>query len=199
MEIERVQNARSHAVIRLPVHLPNQQMIYFEEGNEEQALQEAQTGKSKLEVWFELNRVDPNAHQWSYIEIPNHYYFVKNEWKRRQRGGDNMVGRMYTVSPKDPERFYLRILLLHVRGATSFESLRTVNGMIYETFKAAAIARGLLESDEEWAICLRDAGSYLMPRQFRDMFAFIICFCHPAHPATLWEDNIENLIIDYNV
>lgn len=35
---------RSHAVIRLPVHLPNQQSITFLAGQEEQALQAAATG-----------------------------------------------------------------------------------------------------------------------------------------------------------
>ena len=56
----------------------------------------------------------------------------------------------YFTSPNSGERFYLRLLLAVVRGPTSFESLRTVDGVIYETFKVACIARGLLEDDEEW-------------------------------------------------
>jgi len=49
---------RSHAVMRLPVHLPNQQRITFEEGHEDEALLMAQTNKTKLEYWFELNTTD---------------------------------------------------------------------------------------------------------------------------------------------
>ena len=67
------------------------------------------------------------------------------------------------MSVKDEERFYLRLLLLHVPGATTFEFLRTFDGNLCETFKAAAMARGLLESDEECDRCLTDAGTYLMP------------------------------------
>lgn len=63
------------------------------------------------------------------------------------------ISRMYTVSIKDEERFYLRILLLHVNGTTSYDYLRTVNGITYSTFKEACKQRHLLESDEEWDRC----------------------------------------------
>ena len=41
---------------------------------------------------------------------------------------------MYAAQPKEGERFYLRSLLLHVAGATSFEDLRTVDNSIFDTF-----------------------------------------------------------------
>ena len=43
----------------------------------------------------------------------------------RKRGGEKTIARMYTVSVKDEERFYLKLLLLHVPGAATFEFLRT--------------------------------------------------------------------------
>ena len=104
---------------------------------------------------------------------------------------------MYTVSVKDEERFYLRMLLLHVPGTISYESLRMLGDVIYQTFKAAAIARGLLESDDEWDKCLADGGTYLMPKQLREMFAYICIFCQPAQPLKLWQDHFENLTLDY--
>ena len=110
----------------------------------------AQTTSTKLESWFHLNADDPEARQWLYTDIPNHYVYVRNKWKKRQRGGDKIVARMYTVSLKEEERFYLRILLLHVPGATSFQSIRTVNGVVCKTFKEAASTRGFLQTDEEW-------------------------------------------------
>ena len=54
---------------------------------------------------------------------------------------------MYNVNPSEGERYYLRILLCHIRGPTSFIDLRTYNGVVY---KDAATARGLLEDDKEW-------------------------------------------------
>ena len=188
---------RSHAVMRLNVHLPNQQTVVFEAGHEEEALLAAQTGKTKLERWFSLNENDEEARQWLYTDIPYHYTFTKGHWQQRKRGGNNVVSRMYTVGIKDEERFYLRMLLLHVRGATSFDFLRTVDAVVYETFKAAASARGLLESDDEWANCLRDGATYLMPKQLREMFAYICVFCIPADAPKLWEDHLPDMILDY--
>ena len=68
------------------------------------------------------------------------------------------IGRMYFVSPSAGERFYLRTLLTVAKGVKSFEDLRTVNGQICPTFKAACLAHGLLEDDNEWIQCLQEAG-----------------------------------------
>src|SRR5258705_13432815 len=128
--LESKMHDRSHAVMRLPVHLPNQQRIIFEEGNEEEALLAARTGRTKLESWFLLNINDASAREYLYTDIPLHYVYVRNNLQKRQRVENEIVARMYTVSVKDEERFYLRLLLLHVPGATSFESLRTLNGAV---------------------------------------------------------------------
>ena len=70
-----------------------------------------------------------------------------------------MIGRIYFVNPQNLELYYLRVLLLKVRGATSFEYLRTVNGTVCETFQSTAFKLGLLHEDEEWEICLKEAES----------------------------------------
>jgi hypothetical protein len=51
---------------------------------------------------------------------------------------------MYFVHVASGERFYLRLLLTVVAGATSFENLRTIDGVVYPTFQAACGAMGLL-------------------------------------------------------
>ena len=85
----------------------------------------------------------------TYQEFPQHYVWNKQAkmWTRRKRGCS--IGRMYFASPNLGERFYLRLLLTVVKGPISFENMRTVDGVIYESFKAACVARGLLEDDEE--------------------------------------------------
>ena len=42
---------------------------------------------------------------------------------------------MYFVHPTAGEQYYLRMLLSIVRGATSFENLRTVDGFLYPSLK----------------------------------------------------------------
>lgn len=194
---ENKMHDRSHSVMRLPIHLPNQQRITFEEGNEEEAIVAAQTRTTKLESWFNLNSVDPTAQEYLYTEIPNHFVYVKNNWQRRLRGGEKIVPRMYTVSPRDEERFYMRTLLLHVRGADSFEALRSFDGILYDTYKAAAQARGLLESDDEWVRCMQDAVTYQMPRQLRETFCYIIVFGRPSQVLLLWQQFYEDMILDF--
>jgi hypothetical protein len=86
-------------------------------------------------------------------------------WKRRERRmARNPVGRMYYVPPSAGERFYLRLCLTHVPGATCFEDVRTFQGRVCATFKEAAIARGLLQDDGEWRAAL-EGGGFLCQRR----------------------------------
>ena len=63
------------------------------------------------------------------------------------------------VQSSEGERYYLRTLLTHVRGATSFDNLKTVNGYICSSFKEACIHLSLLQDDEEWNACLLEASA----------------------------------------
>jgi len=59
---------------------------------------------------------------------------------------------MYSVNPTQTELFHLQLLLLTVKGAMSFDDLRTVNDEIcqYQSFLVACLVLGLIEDDEEW-------------------------------------------------
>ena len=52
---------------------------------------------------------------------------------------------------------FLQLLLTIFGGRRSWEHLRTWNGQVFDTFKEACMARGLLEDDHEWRICLEEA------------------------------------------
>ncbi|GBM19767.1 hypothetical protein AVEN_59446-1 [Araneus ventricosus] len=98
---------KSHTVVRLAVHLPQQQPIVYQDGQEAQAIERAALRKTPLTSWFELNKNDPSAHNISYSDIPQYYVFDKSttNWKKRQRGGQNVIGRLPVVSILDSERF----------------------------------------------------------------------------------------------
>ena len=55
---------------------------------------------------------------------------------------------MYNISPSTGEKYFLCMLLIVCKGCKSFEDLQKVDGHLYPSFKAACLARGLLESDE---------------------------------------------------
>ena len=67
-----------------------------------------------------------------YTEVPDHYVWDTKHctWKERQwraKGGE-VIGRMCQCSPKNPDLYALRLLLLHVSGVKSFSELKTVDG-----------------------------------------------------------------------
>jgi hypothetical protein len=66
----------------------------------------------------------------------------------------------------------------------------------HPTFKAACIARGLLQDDEEWRRCLQDASISATPHQLRDLFANILVFNDVADPLALWQEFKEDLAED---
>ena len=68
------------------------------------------------------------------------------------------------------ERHYLCILLGVVKGATSFASLCTYNGVEHDNFKQAAIAHGLLDADEAHKQIMRDGAILQMPYELRTTF-----------------------------
>ncbi|XP_071582449.1 uncharacterized protein, partial [Temnothorax nylanderi] len=190
---------KSHTVIRLAVHLPNRQMVYFRAGNEEQAAQRELNRDTTLTAWFKLNQSDENAVHFLYTDIPSHYIYEKKEtkWKLRKKGAEKIISRLYTVSIKDTERFYLRLLLLHVKGAKCFENMRTVNGVLYETFKDAAIAKNLVEADDLWEKTIEEATGSHMPAQLRELFTYICIFGTPTDVPTLWNKYKEYMIEDF--
>ena len=51
----------------------------------------------------------------------------------------------------------MRLLLLYVKEATSFEHLKTVNEVVHLTYEAAATSLNLVANDAEWKRCLEEA------------------------------------------
>lgn len=153
---------------------------------------------STLMAWFKLNETQEAARQHLYRDIPKYYTFDKGtrSWKPRKAPNLRIVGRLYTVHAKDSERFSLRLLLNHQRGATSFNDLKTINGFQHQTFKSAAIAKGLIEDSQEAINCLSEA--YLLTnnnQKFREFFCQYLLNCSPE-PGLLWQHFKNNLSED---
>ena len=186
-----------HTVYRLAVHLPSDQSVYFQNA-EEESLKAALNRDSMITAWFKLNLSDPEARQLKYAQLPYKYVWKNHCWHRRERGGERIIPRLHTTNPRDRELFSLRLLLLHVSGATSFEYLRTVDNILFPSFSEAASALRLLEDDREWDNCLSEAISYKMPRQLRQLFAFIcISAGSSVNALQLWSKYNKYLCEDF--
>ncbi|XP_011859010.1 PREDICTED: uncharacterized protein LOC105556523, partial [Vollenhovia emeryi] len=195
---------KSHAIIRLPVHLPNEQNVIISNNLNEENLRYALERITMLMDYFDLNKRDIDACQYVYTDIPSYYVFKKvtldgkqvNRWEKRQCRF-NCIGRMYSVSPTEIELFHLRILLLNVKGATSYNELKTVNGELHQTFTSACLALGLIEDDNEWKLAINEASVWMMPKHLRLLFVRILMHCQPVHPKELWEEFKVALSEDY--
>ncbi|XP_036150735.1 uncharacterized protein LOC118648518, partial [Monomorium pharaonis] len=195
---------KSHSIIRLPVHLPNEQNVIIENDSIEEAMTTAVNQVTMLIDYFALNLRDTEARKYLYTEIPHYYTFKKEKingknvshWVKRHNYF-NCIGRMYSVSPTQIELFHLRLLLLTIKGATSFNNLRTVNGETYQTFSETCLALGLIEDDDEWIRAMNEAVEWMMPRQLRKLFVRILLHCQPLHPEQLWKSFKVAISEDY--
>lgn len=190
---------RSHSVERLPVHLPRQHQVLFQDNADIDEVT-ANQRESQLTRFFRLcANSEPGAivRQLTYTDLPLHYRWERGHWVRRAREATSKIARMYSVSMREGERFYLRILLNKVKGPTCFEDVRTYRGVVYNTFREAAIARGLLQDDQVCVSTLTEGVSYQMPFQLRNLFATILMFGNPTNVAGLWVQFKDHLGEDF--
>ncbi|GFW89286.1 ATP-dependent DNA helicase [Trichonephila clavipes] len=87
----------------------------------------------------------------------------------------------------ETECFYLRLLLINIRGPISFQDLRTVNGQLCATYRQACQELKLLENNAHWDTTLADTSNTARPQQIRTLFAMILTTCFPSNPKHLWE------------
>ncbi|XP_042962382.1 ATP-dependent DNA helicase pif1-like [Carya illinoinensis] len=89
------------------------------------------------------------------------------------------------------------MLLNHISGATSFEKLRTVNGVVLPTYREAATSHGLLNKDSSLEDCLEEACLYQIPSSLRHLFSTILVYCNPTNPKELWKRFEKEMSTDF--
>lgn len=161
-----------------------------------------------MTAFFELCREDLFAATLLYAEVPKYYTWnaTSKKFQRRKQGipvqgydnvyASDALGRVYTVHPNNAECYYLRMLLIYVKGPTSFSHLRTVDGEECQTYREACQRLQLLETDQHWETTLMDASASCHPRQMRTLFAIILTTCSPSNPKHIWEKFKEGLSED---
>lgn len=215
-------NHQDPPIIRLEMHLEDEQNIVFSETNDIKKI-EKDVKHTKLTAWFHLNQTEPEARKYLYPDLPRYYIWKSSErkWQKRKFNKvSNMIGRIYFISPRETERFAMRILLLNTPGVTSFSDLRTVDGTIFCNYQTAAINRGLLHDDKIWNETLTEASLTILDTQkirliykimnfktikknlkyefeCRSLFAMILFLGNPSDPGALWEEHKISLAHDY--
>ena len=183
-------------VTRLAVHLENMDYIRFDPNN---VSQHDLPRDTTLTACFAACRNPQYAHlthDLLYPDFPSRFTWNSSTltWTPRKTG--DCIGRVYFVYPSEGERYYLRLLLYNVPCPTSFQFLRTYRGIVYETFQAACMIRGLLETDDQWDKCLQEAASIQSGHQLRQLFAIILLNNSITDPAALYRRHAIDLADD---
>ena len=168
--------------------------------------------KTMLTAFFDLNADQEKAREHLYCDILKYYRFDSKEKKffERSRKTDpninatdgkmsNMVGRIPVIglNVHQKELFFLRMLLYNVRGPTSYEDLRTVEGELCNSFQEACIKLGLFEDDSEIEKCLTEAATVKFPKQFRQLYVTLMTQSIASNPRELFEKFKTELSEDF--
>ncbi|KAF7835659.1 putative PIF1 DNA helicase/replication protein A1-like protein [Senna tora] len=106
---------------------------------------------------FYINYRDPSVERFPF-HLPNEHDIIFNDdypiedvqdsRECCERKSCNSIGCLYYVSLDRGELHYLRVLLTFIKGVTCYEDIKTINGVLYPTFKDACYAMGLLDDDK---------------------------------------------------
>ena len=171
-------HSKTPSVERLTVHLLNKHVVRFRaKSNLRAVVNNTFLHKTMLTEWFKANGRYRSARSLTYCDFPTCWSWNAQgkKWCKRKRS--KRIGRIYYVHPSTGELYYLRMLLMIVKGARSYADVRTYSGVVYETFKDACAARGLLGDDNEWFFAFDEALKWGMGNQLRQLFVTMLIFC----------------------
>lgn len=151
-------------------------------------------------AWFELCKVDAFAQTLLYVQIPNYYTYSKSQKKFSRRKQGFSVGRINYTPSKQDSSYFLRVLLNIVRGATSYEDMCTYDGVVYESYKKACCACGLLDDDKEYINDLVRRSYDSSAGMVRDLFVLMLLSNSLSEPEVVWAHTWELLAedVEYN-
>ncbi|XP_070025843.1 uncharacterized protein [Nicotiana sylvestris] len=129
------------SVYHLQLHLKGQQFVSFKGNTDTNTIiNYPMINKTMLTEFFQMNRTNKDSIKLNllYKEFPEYFVWSTTDktWTWRQQRCT--VGRIVTCHPTEGERYYLRLILLNVRGPKSYKDLRTINGEHYNTFRESA-------------------------------------------------------------
>ncbi|CAH9068975.1 unnamed protein product [Cuscuta epithymum] len=175
-------------VERLSFHLPEEQSVVFSDDQPlDSVVRSSSVKDSMFTAWMDANKKYPEARLLTYAEFPQKFVWKKEtrEWAPRKQAF--AIGRVYYVHPGSGESYYIRCLLNHIRGATSHEELRTLNGVTYDTFRDACYALGLLDDDREFIDAFNEGSHFSTAFCLRILFVILLWTESMGRPEHVWQ------------
>ncbi|KAH9447232.1 hypothetical protein Pst134EA_033189 [Puccinia striiformis f. sp. tritici] len=140
--------------------------------------------------------MDVPARSLLYHDFPRYVAWSEHNRFVARKKDSPMLGRVYFASVGEGDRYYLRLILMHRKGPVDHQDVRTVNGVVYETFREAAYAMGLLVSDAHYDQCLREASVWMTGHRLRSLFCILLIHSPPSVPQALFDKFSSHLSDD---
>ncbi|KAL8162506.1 LOW QUALITY PROTEIN: hypothetical protein V2J09_013995, partial [Rumex salicifolius] len=141
---------RKPVVMRLIFHLSNE---HNDGDHIDDVVNRDDIDDSMFLAWMESNALHVEGRNLTYVQYLRKFVWSKKENKRKnvKRTVKQLVASITSVFG---ELYYLRILLNDVKGVTSFEDLRTCDGMLFPTYKDASYYFGLIDYEKEYVVAI---------------------------------------------
>jgi hypothetical protein len=203
--------AKKPSVMVLKVHMPNAQL-----GSMMSTGIKASTGSPLLYYFarptrqeFDGLRFTEYFAQFKRTRTLSHAQREQRHWLEQQvlnnpqlpcyvirRKGVKGLMRLAIIAPRLGEVYYLR-LLLQMRPSRSFNELKTVNGVLYETFQEACADLGLFRDKNEVDHVMEEAiAMHYSPQHLRFLLAQLLVDLEPAG-RVLWDRYKHSMLADF--
>ncbi|KAI7947053.1 hypothetical protein MJO29_011580 [Puccinia striiformis f. sp. tritici] len=165
---------------RLALHLENDNMVYFTDSEGlEQRMDSRTTGQTPLTEFFRLNAENAvgygvRARSLLYQDFPKYFVWVRGSRFEGRKKPSSIIGRIYYTSINEGE----------------------LNGTIYPNNCLAAVALGLLLSDEHYRGSMAEAAIWMPGEAFCRMFCILLIHSPPADPQSLYDEFADPLSDD---
>ena len=97
------------------------------------------------------------------------------------------IGRINHVPPKIDDAYHFRILINNIRGPKGFDDIKTVEGVVHQTYRDACYALDLLDDDKEYINGIEEANFWCSPKYVRKSFVIMLISESLSSPVVVWE------------
>lgn len=188
-------HGRKPAVERLYFHCEGQNSVYYTDFDRiNTVLEKPSVTESMFTSWFEANCKYPEAQNLTYSKFVSKFVYVKKkrEWKPRKKG--YTIGRLIWVPPTTGELYYLRLMLTHVKGPCSYNDIKAVNNVKYDTFRDACFAMGFIGDDREFIAAIKEANHWGSGQYLRLLFVHMLLSGSINRPRHVWSKTCHLLV-----
>ncbi|XP_058766249.1 uncharacterized protein LOC131639816 [Vicia villosa] len=182
-------HGRKPAAERLFFHLEGENSVYYKDSEQiGNVLLKASVTESMFTSWFVANNEYEDAKLLTYGQFVSKFVYVKKTrcWRPRKRG--YTIGRLIWVPPTIGELYYMRMLLIVKKGPTSYDDLKTVEGVKHKTFREACFAMRFLQNDKEFIEEIKEAYNWGSGIFLRKLFVTMLLSASMNRPDHVWRN-----------